>query len=656
MNKMSLNMKIIAVMVLSVIIISGSAIGLSLLSGLDQMNKTSNSYEEKISELLAAQNGGNVKFGKAEALETAFSSLAEDQEFGLSYSAALNSSGEVIQSLEVLPNLSIPALELAAKALESEEAQTIQIGNILYAAMPTRFGKKNAMVGVIVFGWDKSHTIAAAYESAVKTSLVALVVALFAVGGFVVLLKFLVSNPLNRLTNTASEFAKNNYDVEVTDTERGDELGKLARAVEVFKQNGMKVAELNAAEIETAERQASERAEMMQNLGDAFGNVVNAAVQGDFSKRVNCDFPDAELNQLGDGVNQLVETVEGGLRETGVVLAALADTNLTKRMDGNYQGAFLELKEDTNRVADRLTEVVGQLRGTSGTLKNATAELLTGSNDLSERTTRQAATIEETSAAMEQLSETVLQNSKEAENASGNAEKVRSTAEHGGEVMAQTTSAMQRITESSHKISNIIGMIDDIAFQTNLLALNASVEAARAGEAGKGFAVVAVEVRRLAQSAAQASSEVKALIDQSAIEVDGGTKLVSQAAENLKQMLEAARANNELMESIATNSRSQASSIEEINTAVREMDEATQHNAALVEETNAAIEQTEGQADELDKIVDVFIIANDGSARTAPARQSNPAKAIPARPVRAAKSFASRGNAAVDISEDWKEF
>jgi len=657
MKKMSLNLKIIAVMVLSVVIISGSAIGLSLLSGLNQMNSTSNLYEARIAELIATQNGGNVKFGKADALAGVFEGIAADEELGLSYGAALKASGEVIQSIEVLPNLSAPALELAAKVLESEEAQTLQVGTIHYTAMPARFGKTNAMVGTLVFGWDKSNSIAAAYESAGKTSLVALIVSIIAIAGFVVLLKFLVSNPLNRLTNTASAFAKNNYDVDVTDTERGDELGKLARAVEVFKQNGLKVAELNAAEIETTERQASERASMMQNLGEAFGNVVNAAVKGDFSKRVESEFPDAELNQLATGVNQLVETVEGGLRETGSVLAALANTDLTKRMEGNYQGAFQELKQDTNGVADRLTDVVGQLRGTSGTLKTATAELLAGANDLSERTTRQAATIEETSAAMEQMSETVMENAKEAESASTIAESVRSTAEHGGEVMSQATTAMGRITESSNKISNIIGMIDDIAFQTNLLALNASVEAARAGEAGKGFAVVAIEVRRLAQSAAEASSEVKALVDQSAIEVDGGTKLVGQAADNLQQMLEAARSNNELMESIAKNSRSQASSIEEINTAVREMDETTQHNAALVEETNAAIEQTEGQADELDKIVDIFITGNNVAARaSAPAKPANPVQAIQQKVVSAAKSFVSRGNAAVDVSEDWKEF
>ncbi|WP_291407179.1 methyl-accepting chemotaxis protein, partial [Devosia sp.] len=415
-----------------------------------------------------------------------------------------------------------------------------------------------------------------------------------------------ISRPISRLTGTMENLARGDLTVEVEGGARGDEIGAMARAVEVFRQNGVRMAEMTEAEAASIIRGQAERAAMMQQLQRSFGHVVDAAISGDFSRRVEAEFPDDELNALARSVNGLVETVDRGVGETGVVLSALANTDLTQRMNGEYQGAFLRLKSDVNAVADRLTDVVGQLRTTSGTLKAATGEILSGANDLSERTTRQAATIEETSATMEQLAATVLQNAQRAQEASAAAGDVTRSAEVGGQVMAQATEAMERITQSSAKISNIIGMIDDIAFQTNLLALNASVEAARAGEAGKGFAVVAVEVRRLAQSAASASADVKQLIEQSANEVKGGTRLVGDAAGKLEAMLEAARSSNALMTGIARESQEQASSIEEVNAAVRQMDEMTQHNAALVEEMNASIEQTEAQATKLDGIVDIF--------------------------------------------------
>ncbi|MEO9299431.1 methyl-accepting chemotaxis protein [Devosia alba] len=424
--------------------------------------------------------------------------------------------------------------------------------------------------------------------------------------GFV--LSRLITKPIPRLGGSMDAIAEGDYEVEVPYTDLGNEVGGMARAVEVFRQNGLRVSQMTEAEAARIIAEQENRQRMMSELQSAFGVVVDAAVAGDFSRQVTVEFPDPELNSLASGVNNLVSTFSRGVAEIAHVLAAMANTDLTERMEGDYEGAFAGLKTDVNAVADKLTEVIGQLRDTSGTLKTATGEILSGANDLSERTTRQAATIEETSAAMEQLAVTVNKNAERAEEASSNAAQVTRTAEEGGEVMNNATSAMERITESSGKISNIIGMIDDIAFQTNLLALNASVEAARAGDAGKGFAVVAVEVRRLAQSAAQASSEVKVLIEQSAGEVSSGSKLVDDAAGKLRGMLEAVRGNNSLLESISQDSREQATAIKEVTGAVRTMDEMTQHNAALVEEINAAIEQTEAQASALDMIVDVFQI------------------------------------------------
>jgi len=500
--------------------------------------------------------------------------------------------------------------------------------------------------GVLLTAVDAAFVQAATTSAAITLGIT---LAMLVLGG---LIARSISKPMTQLNRTMLQVAEGQFDVEVAGRERKDEIGDMCRAVEVFRANGLKVAEMTEAEAARIIRDQAERARMMAELQAAFGQVVDAAIAGEFSRRVPANFPDAELNSLAGSVNSLVETVDRGISETGGVLSALAQADLTQRMRGSYQGAFAKLKDDTNAVADKLTEIITQLRDTSRALKSATGEILAGANDLSERTTKQAATIEETSAAMEQLANTVLHNANRAKDASGNAAEVTRTAEEGGTVMGQATEAMERITTSSGKISSIIGMIDDIAFQTNLLALNASVEAARAGEAGKGFAVVAVEVRRLAQSAAEASSEVKALIEQSAGEVQVGSRLVEDAARKLGSMLDAARANNALMDGIARENQQQAGAIEEVSTAVRQMDEMTQHNAALVEEMNAAIEQTESQATALDRVVDIFTLA-EGQGTRRPAAEP-PRQGLRDKVKSAARSYLSRGNAAVD--SDWAEF
>ena len=297
----------------------------------------------------------------------------------------------------------------------------------------------------------------------------------------------------------------------------------------------------------------------------------------------------------------------------GEKLARLAEGDLTATIDSTFHGDLEKVRIAYNGTVGRMRDIVARLRTASQSLKTATGEILSGANDLADRTAKQAAAVEETSAALEQLVTTVAENAERASSASAKARAVSDTATETNGVMKEANDAMERISSSSARISDIIGLIDDIAFQTNLLALNASVEAARAGDAGKGFAVVAVEVRRLAQSAASASADVKVLIEQSSSEVSTGSRKVAEATQKVTSMLTGIHENGVLIEEITRSTGEQSSALREVRSAVKQVDEMTQHNAALVEETNAAIEQTETQATELDMIVDVFVVDESGA-------------------------------------------
>lgn len=434
------------------------------------------------------------------------------------------------------------------------------------------------------------------------------------------LFRKVVANRLGQLVDITAALTSGKTDVTIPAQRANDELTIMFEAFGSFREALIEQEQLQASE-QQRNAESGQRRRASDRLNADLQSTLLAVMQGDLSRRVATDFEQEELRQLSGQVNGLLEAVEGGLTSTGRVLSALAQADLTKRVTGNFTGAFAELRDNTNAVADRMSEVMGDLQVTSRRLKTATGEILAGSNDLSARTSRQANMVEQTSSTIQRLSGTVGANATRAEDANRAVGEASRIAIESGTAMDAASRAMERISTSSEKISNIIGLIDDIAFQTNLLALNASVEAARAGEAGKGFAVVAVEVRRLAQSAAEASGEIKELIDLSVGEVKSGTQVVMQIGERIAALNASVMESARIIGEITTASREQAVAISEVSVAVQQMDEITQHNAALVEETNATIEQTESQVGELDRIVAVFQL-NDENNRQIAARRA----------------------------------
>ncbi|MGC0120860.1 methyl-accepting chemotaxis protein [Pseudoalteromonas piscicida] len=390
--------------------------------------------------------------------------------------------------------------------------------------------------------------------------------------------------------------------------------------------------------------------------------LVQSANAGNLSVRLSEDGKDGFYLRLTKGLNSLVSTVDETVTDMGDMLDALATGNLTRRIEGDYRGAYEKLKKDANTTAEKLTEMLGRIRTSANLVASGADEISQGNADLSQRTEEQASSLEETASSMEEMTSTVRQNADNAKVANELAEDTCDKATKGGEVVTRAVESMSEINDSSKKIADIIGVIDEIAFQTNLLALNAAVEAARAGEQGRGFAVVAGEVRNLAQRSAAAAKEIKDLIRDSVSKVEDGTLLVNESGETLKEIVESVKRVTNMISDIAEASIEQSSGIEQVNKAVSQMDEMTQQNAALVEEASAAGESMAEQANDMRRLLNFFTL-DESSHRSleiseSPKNYKAPEKQLPKRTMNSNKppQQNTRSNQFADDSEEWEEF
>ncbi|WP_375588628.1 HAMP domain-containing methyl-accepting chemotaxis protein [Hoeflea alexandrii] len=432
-----------------------------------------------------------------------------------------------------------------------------------------------------------------------------------------------VIRPLTDMKDYMGKLAAGDYSNEVPHAGRKDEIGEMAQSVAYFREAAMErksararseaeQAEIKRLEQVAAERQATEDAERVR--------VIEALTAG--------------LENLSSG-------------------------NLAYRINATFAPAYEKLRTEFNAAVGSLSETIDDISSTTEAVRLASSEIGSASDDLSRRTEQQAASLEETAAALDEITSTVKSSSQRAEEASDMVGTAKAGAEKSGAVVKNAISAMERIEESSKQISQIISVIDDIAFQTNLLALNAGVEAARAGEAGKGFAVVAQEVRELAGRSANAAKEIKTLIETSSTQVGNGVTLVNQTGTALGEIEGQVSKINDLIQSIVTGAREQSTALAEINSAVNQMDQTTQQNAAMVEETNAATQGLSGEAVKLEGLVRRF---NTGGRATHAAPAAANASSKPAQsPARAlgakiASAFGRGGAATAQKEESWSEF
>ena len=359
-------------------------------------------------------------------------------------------------------------------------------------------------------------------------------------------------------------------------------------------------------------------------MKEEIDRVIAAARQGDFDQRVDLQGIDGVYRNLGDGMNQMTSVIADATNELGAMLEAIANGDLSNRIDVDFQGKLGDLKNHANDTASQLASIVAEIKTTAAEVSNAAADINSGTIDLAARTEQAASNLAETAASTEEMAATVRQNAENAKTANQRADTANQTARKGSTVVEQAVLAMSGIETSAQKITDIIGVIDEIAFQTNLLALNASVEAARAGEAGKGFSVVAQEVRQLAQRSAQAASDIKILIQDSNTQVEDGVDLVNQAGEALTEILASVGDVVVIVEGISIASQEQALGVQEINGSVASMDEMTQQNTALVEESTASARTLSKQARKLTEAMTFFKTDDAGvRSRTMPTLLGN---------------------------------
>ncbi|QCU89900.1 methyl-accepting chemotaxis protein [Thiomicrorhabdus sediminis] len=347
-----------------------------------------------------------------------------------------------------------------------------------------------------------------------------------------------------------------------------------------------------------------DKTDEINNIKD-ITRVLHHIEEGDFNYRV--DVQPGDLEELGNAINSTMTTLGGVMTAMSDVMSAQASGDLTQELPkGVFKGQVHNLKNAMNFSSNKMKEVVGMTVNVSNQVNTTAIEVAQGSSDLSRRVQQQAAALEETSATMEEINSQVQSSSANAQEAHKLSSDVQSKAESGVTVMQRTIEAMNAIDESSNKISEIVTLIDSIAFQTNLLALNAAVEAARAGEHGRGFAVVAGEVRSLAQKSADAAKDIKVLIEETVQRVSQGSSLASQSGDMLDEINQAILSVTNMVSQIAAASKEQAEGVDQVNKAITQIDDVTQQNAALVEQTNASAEDLKNQAEILQEEMSYF--------------------------------------------------
>ncbi|TAN65473.1 MAG: PAS domain-containing protein [Methylobacter sp.] len=390
-------------------------------------------------------------------------------------------------------------------------------------------------------------------------------------------------------------------------------------------------------------------------IAQEIDHLVQGVKAGDLSYRIRLEDKQGSPKVLSAGINELTDVIESVFGDINRVMENMAEGDLTTAITNEYQGVYAECKNNINGTLAKLSEFIIQIRDAADFIDSSSQEMASGNNNLSHRAEQQAASLEETAASMEELASTVKANAQNTIQATEVVNSASQLAQKGGTVVKSAIAAMQEINESSNKIAEIIGVIDEIAFQTNLLALNASVEAARAGEQGRGFSVVATEVRNLAQRSATAAQQSNELIQNSVQKVRAGTAFVNETGAALNEIVESVAKVGDIVAHIASASSEQSAGIEQVNQAVSQMDDITQQNAALAEQAAAGSIAMSEQSTNMTQLLSFFRVNSKGASAATRSVVRSKAPVAPVRPA-AKKTAVQVLKPKINSSDEWEEF
>lgn len=547
------------------------------------------------SQLFSATLGGAVRFGKVDILTSALERFGDEQPNLV--------AGTAVFDLDGVPIVSVGETTDASATITEALQNDASVLRDQYSVTPIGFGPENATTGYLVVSWSLDVLHATIRQWTLILVLVAIGLSALAWFAAYFLIGRIVTRPINSLAGSLGQITVGELNLDVPMTDRQDEIGALAKDIASLQQQLVDNEQERSQQQAREQAAKAEKSRMLSELDSGVGEIVSAAQSGVFDRSVDVSFDDPTLQSLGDGINALCATIADFLDELGKSADGMSNGDFNQTIPNRFDGRLGIVAKKLNSTAAIISEMIQKIAETEASITASVCAMKSDASDLSRRAEVQAASLQQTSSSMEEMTATTQLASQNVVAAAERANEARQSAREGTDIVRDAIDAMTEIRTESGRISDIISVIEGIAFQTNLLALNAAVEAARAGDAGKGFAVVASEVRTLAQRAADAAGDITQLITTSQKKVANGSDLVDKSGDVLEAISSSIPEVSDRLSEISEMEELIAG-IKSISEEIAQLDEVTQHSAQIAQRSASSADDLERYAQTLAGLMD----------------------------------------------------